>query len=195
MKPNLESILFRKFKEGDYAAFNELFSKYYQPLFLFARKFVEEDLAKDFVQDCFYELWKNRKRIELKTTLSAYLFTIVKNRCYKYFEKERFRAGKLSEIELQLKQEELNYFLHSEKSILEFEIRDRIQNTLEKLPPKCAQIFRDSRFNGLSNKEIAQKHDLSIKTVEKHVSKALKIFHDEFKDLSHIYFVLLFKNN
>ena len=68
MKLNLESILFRKFKEGDYSASNQIFSKYYQPLFLFARKFVEEDLAKDFVQDCFYEIWKNRKRIELKTT-------------------------------------------------------------------------------------------------------------------------------
>ncbi|WP_320112618.1 RNA polymerase sigma-70 factor [Draconibacterium orientale] len=195
METNLESILFRKFKEGGCSAFNELFSKYYQPLFLFARKFVEEDLAKDFVQDCFYELWKNRKRIELKTTLSAYLFSIVKNRCYKYLEKERFRAGKLSEIEFQLKQDEINYFLHSEKSILEFEIRDRIQNTLEKLPPKCAQIFNDSRFNGLTNKEIAQKYDLSIKTVEKHISKALKIFHDEFKELSHLYFLLIFKNN
>ncbi|WP_163325248.1 RNA polymerase sigma-70 factor [Draconibacterium mangrovi] len=194
MKLNLESILFRKIKEGDYSAFNELFSKYYQPLFLFARKFVEEDLAKDFVQDCFYELWKNRKRIELKTTLSAYLFSIVKNRCYKYFEKERFRAEKQSEIEFQLKQEEINYFLHSEKSILEFEIRDRIQNTLEKLPPKCVQIFHDSRFNGLSNKEIAQKYDLSIKTVEKHISKALKIFHDEFKDFNLSYFLLILKN-
>jgi len=194
MKLNLESILFRKIKEGDYSAFSELFSKYYQPLFLFARKFVEEDLAKDFVQDCFYELWKNRKQIELKTTLSAYLFSIVKNRCYKYFEKERFRAGKQSEIEFQLKQEEINYFLHSEKSILEFEIRDRIQNTLEKLPPKCAQIFHDSRFNGLSNKEIAQKYELSIKTVEKHISKALKIFHDEFKDFNLSYFLLILKN-
>ncbi|WP_052671202.1 RNA polymerase sigma-70 factor [Draconibacterium sediminis] len=194
MKLNLESILFRKIKEGDYSAFSELFSKYYRPLFLFARKFVEEDLAKDFVQDCFYELWKNRKQIELKTTLSAYLFSIVKNRCYKYFEKERFRAGKQSEIEFQLKQEEINYFLHSEKSILEFEIRDRIQNTLEKLPPKCAQIFHDSRFNGLSNKEIAQKYELSIKTVEKHISKALKIFHDEFKDFNLSYFLLILKN-
>lgn len=194
MKLNLESILFRKIKEGDYSAFSELFSKYYRPLFLFARKFVEEDLAKDFVQDCFYELWKNRKRIELKTTLSAYLFSIVKNRCYKYFEKERFRAGKQSEIEFQLKQEEINYFLHSEKSILEFEIRDRIQNTLEKLPPKCAQIFHDSRFNGLTNNEIAQKYDLSIKTVEKHISKALKIFHDEFKDFNLSYFLLILKN-
>lgn len=194
MEPNLESILFRKFKEGDSVAFNSLFTKYYQPLFLFARKFVEEDLAKDFVQDCFYELWKNRKKIEVKTTLSAYLFTIVKNRCFKYFEKERFKAGKLSEVEWKLKQEELNFFLNSEKSVLEFEIRDRIQSTLKKLPPKCAQIFNDSRFNGLTNKEIAQKYNLSLKTIEKHISKALKIFHDEFKDLSYILFLLNFKN-
>ncbi|WP_319590217.1 RNA polymerase sigma-70 factor [uncultured Draconibacterium sp.] len=195
MEPNLETILFRRFKEGDYVAFNNLFKKYYQPLYLFANKFVEEDLAKDFVQDCFYELWKNREKIELKTTLSAYLFTIVKNRCFKHFEKERVRADKLNEIQLQLKQEELNYFFYSEKSVLEFEIRDRIKNTIEKLPPKCAQIFNDSRFNGLSNKEIASKHDISIKSVEKHISKALKIFQNEFKDLSYIFFLFNLQNN
>ncbi|QIA08125.1 RNA polymerase sigma-70 factor [Draconibacterium halophilum] len=195
MKPDLESILFRKFKEGDYAAFNSLFTKYYQPLFLFAKKFVAEDMAKDFVQDCFYELWKNRKKIEVKNTLSAYLFTMVKNRCYKYFEREQFKAGKLNEIEFRLKQEEFNFFLNSEKSVLEFEIRDRIQNTLQKLPPKCAQIFNESRFNGLSNKEIAQKYDLSLKTVEKHISKALKIFYNEFKEHTYLLFLLNFKNN
>lgn len=195
MEPNLESILFRKLKEGDSEAFNRLFFKYYQPLFLFAQKFVTEDLAKDLVQDCFFELWKNRKTIDIKTTLSAYLFSIVRNRCYKYFEKEKLKAGKLNEIELSLKQEELNYFLHSEKSVLEFEIRDRIQHTIEKLPPKCAQIFNESRFNGLSNREIAEKYDLSIKSVEKHISKALKIFQEEFKDHSYIYFLLSFKNN
>lgn len=195
MEPNLEAILFRRFKEGDYLAFNNLFTKYYQPLFLFARKFVEEDLAKDFVQDCFFELWKNREKIELKTTLSAYLFAIVKNRCFKHFEKERMKAGKLNEIELQLKQEELNHFFYSEKSVLEFEIRDRIKKTIEKLPPKCAQIFNESRFNGLSNKEIAEKYDLSIKSVEKHISKALKIFQNEFKDLSYIFFLLNFRKS
>ncbi|WP_394698711.1 RNA polymerase sigma-70 factor [uncultured Draconibacterium sp.] len=195
MDRNLESILFQRLKEGDYESFNRIFFKYYQPLFLFAQKFVTEDLAKDLVQDCFYELWKRRKTIDIKTTLSAYLFSIVKNRCYKYFEKERLKAGKLNEIELRLKQEELNYFLHSEKSVLEFEIRDRIKNTLDKLPPKCAQVFNESRFNGLSNKEIAEKYDLSLKSVEKHISKALKIFQNEFKDLSYIFFLFNFQNN
>ncbi|MDX8339462.1 RNA polymerase sigma-70 factor [Draconibacterium sp. IB214405] len=194
MKPNPESILFRKFKEDDSAAFNELFVSYYQPLFLFACKFVEEDIAKDLLQDCFFELWKNRKTIDIKTSLSAYLFSIVRNRCYKYFEKERLKNGKLTEIEIKLKQEELNYFQHSEKSVLEFEIRDRIQKTIQKLPPKCAQIFNESRFNGLSNKEIAEKYELSVKSVEKHISKALKIFQEEFKDHSYIYFLLKFEN-
>lgn len=191
MKPNLETILFKKFKEGDYSAFNSLFSKYYQPLFLFANKFVGNELAKDFVQDCFYELWKNRKKIELKTTLSSYLFTVVKNRCYKHFEREKFKSDKIKEIEFALKQEELSYYLNSEKSILEFDIRDRIQNTIEKLPTRCKEVFSESRFKGLTNKEIAEKYNLSLKAVEKHITKALKLFHEEFKDISFFLFLVI----
>ena len=89
MNLDSENIIFQKTKNGDRQAFRYLFQKYYQPLFLFARKFVEEEQAKDFVQDCFSELWQNRKKIEISTSLSAYLFTIIKNCCYKFLKKEQ----------------------------------------------------------------------------------------------------------
>ena len=194
MSPTFNTKVLEKIKEDDVGAFSLLFSEYFQPLFIFAKKFVDEDLAKDFVQDCFSELWQNRKKIEIKKSLSAYLFTILKNRCYKHFQKEQSRFNHLSKLQFQLKQEEFNYFSHSEKSILEFDIRDRIHNTYKRLPEKCREVFMESRINGLSNKEIASKYQISVKAVENHITKALKIFKKEFKDIITL-IVFLFQKN
>uniref|UniRef100_UPI0032174725 RNA polymerase sigma-70 factor n=1 Tax=uncultured Draconibacterium sp. TaxID=1573823 RepID=UPI0032174725 len=181
--------------EGNTNAFHNLFSEYFQRLFIFAQKFVDEELAKDFVQDCFFELWQNRRKLSVQTSISAFLFTIIKNKCYKHYQKEQLRLNHQSEIHLELQQEELNFFLKSEKSILEFDIKDRIQKTIKTLPPKCAAVFNESRTNGMSNKEIAEKYGLSVKSVEKHISKALKLFRQEFKDFSTILFSLFFHKN
>jgi len=189
-----DNNVLRELKNGEQSAFRLIFSKYYQPLSLFAQKFVDEDLAKDVVQDCFFDLWKNREKIKIKTSLSAYLFTIVKNRCYKHFQKEQLKPGRRQEASFRLKQQELQYYINSEKSILEFGIKDRIEKVVGQLPEKCCLVFRESRFNGLTNKEIADKLNVSVKAVEKHISKALKIFREEFKDIISILVVLLVQN-
>ena len=186
-----ENIIFQKVKNGDTQAFRVLFQKYYQPLFLFVLKFVDKELAKDFVQDCFYELWKNRERIEISTSISAYLFTIVKNRCYKHLKTELKKKQHQNSYALKLKQEELQFYINSEKSILEFAIQDRIAKVINQLPEKCSDIFKESRFKGYSNKEIAQKHNISIKAVEKHITKALQLFRKEFKDIICLLILLL----
>lgn len=195
MLTKLENRTFKKIVDGDVDAFRDLFSEYFQRLFIFAKKFVGEELAKDFVQDCFFELWKNRNKLKIQTSISAYLFTIVKNKCYKHYQKEKVRINHQTNILFKVQQEELNFFLDSEKTILEFEVKDRIRKTMTKLPPKCAIVFNESRFNGLANKEIAEKYGLSIKSVEKHISKALKLFREEFKDFSSILFSLFFPTN
>ncbi len=195
MPTKLENKLLERIRKGDVDAFRELYSEYFQRLYLFAQKFVEPELAKDFVQDCFLELWKNRSKLQINNSFSAYLFTVVKNKCFKHFQKEKARLNVQDDLLLRLKQEELNFFMYSEKSILEFEINDRIRKTIDKLPPKCAEVFNESRFNGLQNKEIAEKLEMSVKTVEMHISKALKLFRDEFKDMSIFLFSLFFRKN
>jgi len=182
LNQQLEYNLLQNLKNNDRPAFKIIFQNYYQPLFIFAQKFVNEELAKDFVQDCFYELWRNRKKIQITTSLSAYLFTIIKNRCFKHLKKEQKR-NESSNLGLILKQKELQFYINSEKSILEFGIKDRIKKVVKCLPKKCCEIFKESRYNNLTNKEIAQKYGISIKSVEKHISKALLLFREEFKDI------------
>lgn len=179
-------------KKGDEYAFKELFFLYFQPLYLFARKFVDEDAAKDIVQDVFLDIWENHSKLEIHTSVNSYLFTVVKNRCYKFLKTEQKKKGSKAEFNLKLKQEELSFFNHSEKSILEFDVKDRIRNTYKKLPEKCCAVFMESRLKGLSNKEIAEKLNISLKTVEKHISKALQLFRKEFTDLIILIFTLLF---
>ena len=190
METLTDKAIFLKIRNDDNVAFRQLFHYYYQSLYLFALKFIDEESAKDMVQDCFFDLWKNRKKIEITYSLSAYLFTVVKNRCYKYLKEEQKKNGREKDFGLMLKEEELNYFIHSEKSILEFDVKDRIKDVLEHLPPKCGQVFGESRFNGLSNKEIAEKYNITVKGVEKHISKALKLFREEFQDILMIILLL-----
>jgi RNA polymerase sigma-70 factor, ECF subfamily len=194
MEQLTEKTLLLKLRDGNHVAFRCLFQNYYQRLFLFACKFVEEDIAKDLVQDCFLELWMNRNKTEINSSFSSWFFTVVKNRCLKYLKQESKKAGNHDNYRLKLKEEELNFFIHSEKSILEFEVKERIQKVVEQLPPKCSQVFSESRFNGLSNKEIAGKYDISLKAVEKQISKALKLFREEFKDLITILLVLFYQS-
>lgn len=178
-----ENIVLFNLKKGDDSSFKIIFSNYYQPLFVFAQKFVDEELAKDFVQDCFFQLWQNREKINIKSSLSAYLFTIVKNRCYKHLKAEKEKIHQQNNLGLQLKQKEIDFFINSEKSILEFGIKDRLSKLIERLPEKCAEVFIESRFNALTNKEIAEKYHISIKAVEKQITKALQLFRKEFNDI------------
>jgi len=189
-----ENLILHKVRGGDMSAFRQLYHLYFQRLFLFAQKFVSTEQAKDVVQDCFYNFWVNRTKIEITTSVSAYLFTVVKNRCYKLLKEEQRKNAEEHNFGLKLKQDELKYYINSEKSIFEFDVRDRIGKVIAQLPEKCAEVFSESRFNGLSNKDIAEKFNLSIKTVEKHISKALKLFREEFKDVISLVLAICIQN-
>jgi len=178
-----ELDILNNLKNNDKDALGKLFFSYYKPLLIFANKFVNEDNAKDILHDCFLDLWHNRNKIKITTSIQAYLFTIVKNRCFKHLKNKLQKTDKSSNVILQLKQKELLYYTNSEKSILEFDVKDRIEKVINHLPEKCCIIFKESRFNGQSNKEIARKHGISVKAVEKQITKALKLFREEFRDI------------
>ena len=184
-------ITFQKVKNDDRLAFHVLFQKYYQSLFLFALKFVDEEQAKDIVQECFYELWKNRKKTEITNSVSAYLFAVVKNRCLKFLMNEQKKRQHHNYFGLKLKYEELQFYTNSEKSILEFATKDRIEKVIQLMPDKCCEVFKKSRFEGFSNKEIAETYNITVKAVEKHITKALQLFRDEFKELLLLIFILI----
>ena len=175
--------LINEIKNDNEESYRTLFFRYHSSLLIFALKFVDREIAEDFLQETFLNIWKNRKKIEVTTSLSGYLFTIIKNRCFKFLKEEQAKTNYKENYSLKLKEQELRFFINSEMSLLEFDTKDRIQKVISQLPRKCKEVFCENRFEGFSYQDIAEKHNISIKAVEKQISKALKLFREEFKDL------------
>jgi len=179
-----EKNVLQRIKSGDENAFQLLFEKYYTSLFYYAVKFVESEQARDVVHDVFFAFWENRQRIVISTSLNAYLFQMVRNKSLQFLEKQKVRQKYAQQQELLLKMEEVNYYEESQgaRSIIEKELDEQLNNALAKLPQRCYEVFHMSRVNGLRNAEIAEELSITVKAVEKQMTKALKILRAELKD-------------
>ncbi|WP_430817616.1 RNA polymerase sigma-70 factor [Carboxylicivirga sp. RSCT41] len=178
-----EQLLIKQIKDGHQPSFRLLFDSYYRILHAYALKFVDPDRANDVVQDLFSNIWERRSDLVIKTSLHNYLFTGIRNNCLQLLEKQKVRTRYHQDKENQLALDELNYF-HSEtsQSLLEVELQNKIEEAISKLPEQCQKVFRLSRIKQVRNAEIAEQLQISPKTVEKHLSKALKIMREELKD-------------
>lgn len=166
---------------GDTQLFEELFKQYSKPLFYFASKFVEDEAAKDIVQDVFVKLWTDRS-ITISQSFNALLFTMVRNSCLHHLEKLKVRSKYLQSTSVMLQREELKYYMDDKTSLIEQELEDKLNEVLGNLPERCRQIFLLSRFESKKNKEIADELDISVKAVEKQITRALATIRVEMKD-------------
>ena len=163
-------LLLLELKNGNEKAFRQLFELLWEPLFLKAKSLVLDDnIAKDIVQGIWVNLWEKRECRDIKN-LEAYLFRSVTNNCYKYFRDNKFTATHLINIEsLELPLEPQVVQQHDFE-----EIKIIVDKTLQKLPPRCQQIFKLSRYEKTSNEEIANLLGISKRSVENQISTALK---------------------
>jgi len=166
--------------------FEQLFKEHFIPLCNFARGFVlDADSAKEIVQDVFINLWQKRETIEQEKSVKAYLFQSVRNRCLNYIrDNQKFRSHYL-DVELEQNRPAEDYDL-----LVSEEIQKTIEAAIQKLPDKCREVFKLSRFGEMKYNDIAMKLGISVKTVEVHISKALKILREELKDLMMILLLL-----
>ncbi|MDD4191893.1 MAG: RNA polymerase sigma-70 factor [Mangrovibacterium sp.] len=178
--------LLTRLKTNDEGAFKVIFNKYYSRLYYFILEFIpRDDLAENIVQDTFLTLWKKRLELKDDSNLSAYLFTVAKKNCLyrlrdQRYQQKLFVTAFANQDELDLNREVLNT-LDSSSWTFE-EINKIIEQTLEELPPQCKRVFTMSRFEEKKNKEIAEELNISVKVVEKHISKGLKKFRESLKD-------------
>lgn len=176
--------------------FEELFNQYSKPLFYYAAKFVEDEAARDIVQDVFAKFWSDQK-ISIQLSLNSFLFTMVRNSCLQTLEKQKVRNKYLESTKLKLQEEELQFYMNEKTSLIEQELENKLNEVLESLPKRCKQIFTMSRFKNKKNKEIAEELDISVKAVEKQITKALATIRTEMKDYLPLLLFLsshLFKN-
>ena len=161
--------------------FDELFRQYSKPLFYYAAKFVEDEAAKDIVQDVFVKLWSDQT-INISQSLNSLLFTMVRNSCLQQLEKQKVRNKYLESTKLMLQEDELRYYMEEKSGLIEQELEDKLNEVINSLPDRCRQIFLLSRFENKKNKEIALELEISVKAVEKQITKALATVRIDLKD-------------
>jgi RNA polymerase sigma-70 factor (ECF subfamily) len=184
-----------RIKRADEQAFELLFRKYHVRLCRFANKYSNDpDEAREIVQEVFVKIWEEKENIDPEASLVAYLFKITQNICL-----NRLRHNKVKSKYIEIYK--LVYTDYSEvspyESLLAKELEDYIPIILCKIPPKCRKIFELSRVDGLKYHEIAEVLQISIKTVEAQMSKALQILRLGLKDYLGIlifYIIIIFRS-
>ncbi len=147
--------------------YEELFIRYFKPLCAFVYSYIPDiETVKDIVQDTFASLWNKRDRYSLTGTL---LYTVAKNKTLDHL-KANPQTKRLKGISMEVFADLVQTGAREEFD--EKEIVDRVWEFVEKLPPQCKKIFIMSRRDELRNKEIAEKLDISVKAVEKQITKA-----------------------
>lgn len=167
-------------KLGDEQAFELLYRIYYLNLCRFANKFLHDpEEAKEVAQEVFINIWEEREDINSEESLQAYLFKITRNKSLNKLRKRKV-VSKYIEILKLVYIDHTHYSSH--ESLMAKELKDEISNAIDKLPDKCKRVFELSRIEGLKYHEISRVLDISVKTVEAQISKALQILRFELKD-------------
>lgn len=158
--------------------FEQLFREHFVHLANFARQYVEDqDSAKDITQKVFITLWENRDKIDTQKSVTSYLFTSVKNRCLNHIrDHKKYRSSILD-----LEGNDFDVPVEPDHGELT-ELEDKISNALASLPEKCRTVFEMSRYHDKKYKEIAEELGISQKTVEAHMSKAIKALRAYLQD-------------
>jgi RNA polymerase sigma-70 factor, ECF subfamily len=180
-----DTNLFDQVRNGDKTAFERLFREYYSHLCAYANTFVKDlDIAQDLVQEFLFHVWKIKADLPKDIPVKAYLFKSVHNRCLNMIKHE------------QVKEKYQVHVLHENSETLYEENEDghealhqKIRESIDKLPPERKKVFIMHRYDELKYKEIAEKLNISVKTVENQIGKALAFLRDELKD--HLPLILL----
>jgi len=167
-------------------SFNDIYSLYYKKSFFFAKSYVHNDLAaEDIASESLIKLWEKLKAEEIDY-IEPLLLTILKNKALDYLKHEEVKRTAFESIadwqhyELSIRISALEACDPNE--IFSEEVERIIRETLNQLPEQTRQIFQLSRFENKSNKDIAEQTGLSVKGVEYHISKALKVLRIALKD-------------
>jgi RNA polymerase sigma-70 factor (ECF subfamily) len=175
-----EFKLFERIKNGDEKAFETLFHKYYSYLCLYATKIISDDsAAEEIVQDFFVKIWEKREQLKIETSFNNYLFRSVKNLCINYIQHNKIKLRHAQNVISKMEN-----IYSDDYSFPEIELAQIIEESINSLPEKRREIFRLSRQDGLKYQEIADKLNISIKTVETQITLALKTLRDKLKNYS-----------
>ena len=174
-----EKNIVDRLRSKDKSAFELVFNEYFQLMKLYAARFLDTmEEAEEITQDIFVRFWEKCESLSPDSSIKSYLYRAVHNSCLNTLKHEKVKDAY---------REHMIRFLESttseEKEVDQDYLRARIAAEIDKLSPRCSEIFKLSRFDGLKYFEIAEHLNISIKTVEVQMGKALKVLRENLKDL------------
>lgn len=154
--------------------YQAFYLKYAGDLIFFARKFVNHQTAEDIVHDVFLKIWDAKSTIVVEEEMQNYLLTMVQNGCYDFLKHRQVQNGYVNNKFLQLKVEELQYYETTTEDSWPENDLEALYESIEKLPERRRDIFKRAYIQGEKHVDIANKLEISVRTVETHIYKALK---------------------
>ena len=183
-------LLLAALKLDSHEAFIQIFRKYYPDLVLFASRFIlDTETCEDIVQEAFIKIWSNRKILEIRTSLKTYLISLVQHLALNEIKHRKVKTL------YQDMYHEMILALPADEHILYTELNDAVENLLSQLDPEVLETYTLSRTHNLKYAEIAQKLNISVRTVEARVSKTIKFLQKNLNGYKTvIYLTLLFQH-
>lgn len=173
MTESPDNITLSALREGDEKALRSIFDRYYSVLLGDIYRIIpDEDTCQDLTQEVFIELWKKRAGLEIHTSLRAYLRRAAVNRALNYLKTNKRLVFDDPPEEAQDEWQERH--IKEERADLE----NALYQAIEKLPERCRVVFSLSRFEDLSHKEIAERLNISVKTIENQITKAMRMLRE-----------------
>lgn len=163
-----DGYLLQLLKKGNEVAFKQLYDRHWKRLYLFALRFLGTNTdAKDVVQEVFLVLWTKQGDLDIRD-LGAYLYSMTKNKCLAQLGKRKLDTTFLDRVNLELGENNVEKDIHFK------ETQVKLEKGIDLLPSKTKEIFKLSRYDELSNQEIAHRLNISIKTVEYHITQSIR---------------------
>lgn len=185
-----DSEIISRIKRGDEIAFKILYEKYWEQLFISAYNLIKHrEVCEDILQEIFIKIWNNREKIEIKTSLKSYLYTSVLYKVYDQFRKDKgiFKEELFENYNNRIQ------ITTPESKLIQKELEAQLNTSIEKLPEKSKIVFKLSRMEQMSHKEIAEQLNISTKTVEAHITKSLKILRSLLANAT-LFYLLIYIN-
>ena len=187
--PNGDAERLAKLRESEHSALTEIYNRYWKYLYQSSFRILQDhDKCADVIQEVFVNLWEIRSKLFIKLSLKSYLYAAVKYEVLRQLRKQVINDDILDFIDT-LKD-------NSNEELMEYkELQQQIDQIIEELPSRCQEVFKLSRLEHLTHKEIAEKLAISTKTVEYHIANALVYLRSQLgKTLSIELFILFLIN-
>lgn len=187
-----EKYILDKLRSGDEQVFEEIFRTYYERLCNYANTILNDmDEAEEMVQNAFLVVWEKHESLDIHTSMKSYLYRAVHNSCL-----NRVKHYKVRQVHGEaIKHQADILYDDASEDLVGKELEGVINQAIDELPHQCRMVFRMSRFENLSYAEIAEQLNISVKTVENHMVKALKTLREKLKDYLPVLIWLLMMRN